>query len=59
MFFGSGLDAGAASRVAGVLAHSLGWDDAENHRQTAAYQLAAARVMAFRPEVSEVATQDR
>jgi len=59
MFFGSGLDAGAASRVAGVLAHSLGWDDAEKHRQTAAYQLAAARVMAFRPEVSEVATQDR
>ena len=59
MLFGAGLDAGATSRVAGVLAHSLGWDDAEKLRQTEAYERSAARMMAFRSDVPEVAPQGR
>jgi glycerol-3-phosphate dehydrogenase len=59
MLFGAGLDAGATSRVAGVLAHSLGWDDAEKLRQTEAYERSAAVMMAFRSDVPEVATQGR
>jgi glycerol-3-phosphate dehydrogenase len=58
MLFGTGLDVGVASRVASVLAHSLGWDDAEKRRQIRAYERSAARMMAFRPDVPEVATQN-
>ena len=59
MLFGPGLDAAAVSSVSGVLARSLGWDDAERRRQTEAYERSAARMMAFRPDVPEVATPDR
>jgi glycerol-3-phosphate dehydrogenase len=59
MLFGPGLADAAVSSVAGVLAGSLGWDDAEKRRQTEAYERSAARMVAFRPDVSEVAAQDR
>jgi glycerol-3-phosphate dehydrogenase len=59
MLFGPGLVDAAVSSVAGVLAGSLGWDNAEKRRQTEAYERSAARMVAFRPDVPEVAAQDR
>lgn len=59
MLFGPALDDAAVSSVSGVLARSLDWDDAEERRQTEAYERSAARMVAFRPDVPEVATPDR
>jgi glycerol-3-phosphate dehydrogenase len=59
MRFGPGLDAAAVSSVSGVLARSLGWDDAEKRRQTESYERCVAAMMAFRSDVPEVVTQDR
>lgn len=59
MLFGPGSADAAVSSVAGVLARSLGWDDAEKRRQTESYERSAARMVAFRPDVPEVARQDR
>ena len=59
MLFGTGLDAVAASRVIGVLAQSLGWDETEKWRQSEAYERSAARTMAFRSGGPEVAARDR
>ena len=59
MLFGAGLDAGAVSKVEGVLGESLGWDAAERRRQAETYERSLAQMTAFRADVPSTATSSQ